>query len=80
MFRTLIIIAAALLVFLIIKNRLNNRSLQKKKAHSTRFNGMVKCLQCGTYIPGKEAIISGTDKFCCQQHQRDWEKGHRNND
>jgi ribosomal protein S26 len=80
MFRTLIIIAAAVLVFLIIKNRLNGKSLKQKNAHSTKTDVMVKCLQCGTYIPKKEAIISGTDKFCCQQHQRDWEKGHSDRD
>lgn len=78
MFRTLIIIAALLLVFLIIKNRLNSRRLQPKKPGSTTTDNMVKCLQCETYIPRKEAIISGTEIFCCKQHQRDWEKGHKN--
>jgi uncharacterized protein len=80
MFRTLIIIAAVVLVFLIIKNRLNSRNPQQKKVPSTKADKMVKCLQCGTYIPRKEAIISGTENFCCQQHQRDWEKGHSNSD
>jgi len=78
MLRTLIIIAALLLVFIIIKNRLNSRSLQQKKPGSTTTDNMVKCLQCETYIPRKEAIISGTESFCCEQHQRDWEKGHKN--
>jgi len=78
MFRTLIIIAALLLVFLIIKNRLNSRSLQQKKPGSATTDNMVKCLQCETYIPRKEAIISGTESFCCRQHQRDWEKDHKN--
>jgi len=78
MLRTLIIIAALLLVFIIIKNRLNSRSLQQKKPGSTTTDNMVKCLQCETYIPRKEAIISGTESFCCRQHQRDWEKGHKN--
>ena len=80
MFRTLIIIAVVVLVFLIIKNRLNSRNLPQKKTQSKKTDDMVKCLQCGTYIPRKEAIISGTDKFCCQQHHRDWEKGHSHRD
>jgi hypothetical protein len=80
MFRTLIIIAALLLVFLIIKNRLNSSRPQQKKPGSTTTDNMVKCLQCQTYIPGKEAIISGTESFCCKQHQRDWEKNHKNRD
>jgi ribosomal protein S26 len=79
MFRTLIIIAALLLVYLIIKNRLNSSRPQQKKTGSTTDN-MVKCLQCETYIPKKEAIISGTETFCCEQHQRDWELNHKNRD
>ena len=78
MFRTLIIVAALVLVFLIIKNRLNGRSLQQQKPASAKSDNMVKCLQCETYIPGKEAIISGTETFCCKQHQRDWEQSHKN--
>lgn len=80
MFRILIIIAALLLVYLIIKNRLNSRRLEQNKPGSTTTNNMVKCLQCETYIPRKEAIISGTESFCCTQHQRDWEKNHKNRD
>jgi len=78
MFRTLIIIAALLLVFLILKNRLNSRRPLQKKPGSTTTDNMVKCLQCETYISRKEAIISGTESFCCKQHQRDWEKNHKN--
>ena len=77
MFRTLIIIAAILLLFLIIKNRLGSRNLQQKKPDPAAADKMVKCLQCKTYIPGKEAIISGTEVFCCKQHQRDWERDHQ---
>ena len=80
MFRTVIIIAALLLVYLIIKNRLNSSRPQQKKTGSATTDKMVKCLQCETYIPGKEAIISGTESFCCKQHQRDWEKNHKNRD
>ena len=77
MFRIIIILAALLLVFLIIKNRLNSRSIQEKKTGSTTTDEMVKCLQCKAYIPRKEAIISGTEIFCCRQHQRDWENSHQ---
>ena len=77
MLRTLVIVAAALLVFLIIKNRLDGRRLQRKKPGPASTEKMVKCLQCETYIPRKEAIISGTEIFCCKQHQRDWEKSHQ---
>ncbi len=78
MFRTLVIIAAMLLIFLIIKNRLTSRSPRQKKPDAAASDEMVKCVQCKTYIPRKEAIISGTEIFCCKQHQRDWETHHRN--
>ena len=77
MLRTLIIIAALLLVYLVIKNRLTRRSPTRKSPDSTATDEMVKCQQCKTYIPRKEAIISGTEIFCCKQHQRDWEKDHQ---
>ena len=77
MLRTLVVIAALLLIYLIIKNRLAGRSPRKQKPDWTASDEMVKCLQCQTYIPRKEAIISGTEIFCCKQHQRDWEKDHR---
>jgi uncharacterized protein len=77
MFRILIIIAALLLVYLIVKNRLTRRGPGKKSPVSTVTDEMVKCLQCKTYIPRKEAIISGTEIFCCKQHQRDWESDHK---
>ena len=76
MLRTLIIVAALALVFVIIKNRIGTRRLQQKKPASAKPDDMVKCLQCQTYIPAKEAIISGTETFCCKQHQRDWEHRH----
>ena len=77
MLRTLVIVAAALLVYLIIKNRLDNRRLRQRNTASATTEKMVKCLQCETYIPRKEAIISGTEVFCCKQHQRDWESDHK---
>ena len=77
MFRTLIIVAAALLVFLIIKKSFTGRSLQRRRPSAATTEKMVQCVQCETYIPRKEAIISGTDTFCCRQHQRDWELDHQ---
>ena len=77
MFRILVIVAALVLVFVIIKNRLGSRSLQQKKTRSVKTDDMVKCPQCETYIPRKEAIISGNETFCCKQHERDWEKSHK---
>lgn len=35
---------------------------------------MVKCRQCGTYIPEQEAIESNGSQYCCEQHRRDAEE------
>jgi uncharacterized protein len=81
MFRVIIIIAALLLIYLIVKNRPSSRrSHRQKNRGSAAPDDMVKCLQCKTYIPKKEAIISGTEIFCCKQHQRDWESNHQHRD
>ncbi len=77
MLRVIIIVAALLLVYLALKNRLDKRRSRQGKPDSTATDEMVKCLQCKTYIPRKEAIISGTEIFCCRQHQRDWDKNHQ---
>ena len=77
MLRVLVIIAVLLLVYVLIRNRLSRRTLKPGNTGSTAADEMVKCLQCQTYIPRKEAIISGTESFCCKQHQRDWEQNHQ---
>ena len=79
MFRTLIILAAVVVIFMIVKNRLSRRQQQPAKVRAAKTDDMTKCLQCETYIPKKEAIISGSDAFCCPQHLRDWEQSHKHN-
>ncbi len=73
MFRTLIIIVALLLVFLLVKNLLAKKRLQRPLNKPDQTSGnTVQCMQCKTYIPDSEAIIAGQQFFCCQQHKRDW--------
>lgn len=71
MLRSLIIIAAIVLVFMLVKNRLQNKSPARSETGSS--SNTVKCLQCDTYIPASEAITSENNHFCCSQHQRDWQ-------
>jgi hypothetical protein len=73
MFRSLIIIAALVLVYLLIKNRLKARSANKPKNPPISPEDTVQCLECKTYVPHAEAITSENNFFCCKQHQRDWQ-------
>jgi hypothetical protein len=73
MFRSLIIIAALVLVFLLIKNRLRARNTSKPKTSSNNSEDTLQCIECKTYVPRIEAIASDDGTFCCKQHQRDWQ-------
>jgi len=73
MFRSLIIIAALALVYLLIKNRLQARRTNKPKTSSNSSKDTVQCLECEIYVPHTEAISSEDKYFCCKQHQRDWQ-------
>jgi hypothetical protein len=73
MFRSLIIIAALVFVYLIIKNRLQARHINKPETSSNHSEDTVQCLECEAYIPHAEAIPLQDKHFCCKQHQRDWQ-------
>jgi hypothetical protein len=73
MFRSLIIVAALALVYLLIKNRLQARHINKPKTSSSSSEDTVQCLECKAYVPHTEAISSEDKHFCCKQHQRDWQ-------
>ena len=70
MLRSLIIVAAIILVFLLIKNRLRNKT--PSRSESKTGSDTVMCKQCNTYIPADEAFTEDDNFFCCRQHQRDW--------
>lgn len=74
MFRSLIIIAALIMVYLLVKNRLQQRQLNKTQK-TTRAN-TVQCMQCEIYIPDNEAVSIDKQHFCCKQHLRDWQASH----
>ena len=77
MARTLFIIAALVLVYLIIKNRnVARRPEQTHDAGARRQDQLVQCAQCGVRVPSSEAVTAGDQQFCCPQHQRDWQKQH----
>jgi len=54
---------------------LQNRAEPKPKPEKSN-EPMVKCEQCGVYLPQKEALVSADQKndhahyFCCKKHQQ----------
>lgn len=75
MLRTLIIVAALILVFLLVRSRLRlGKSTREHTTATEDVSTMVQCLSCKTYVPANEAVHEGELAFCCQQHLRDWNK------
>jgi hypothetical protein len=72
MLRTLIIVAALIIVFLLLRNRLRAGRASGAESPSSETTRMVQCLSCETYVPASEAVSDGDRQFCCQQHLRDW--------
>jgi hypothetical protein len=74
MFRSLIIVAALALIYLLIKNHLQSRKSRRQNSTPHSSKDTAQCAECETYIPHNEAIFSDKQTFCCKQHQRDWQK------
>jgi uncharacterized protein len=75
--RLLIIIVGIFLVYLLLKRYL--RSLQKpaqppQAQQSTQGEDMVRCVVCGVNTPRSEAIYSGGEYFCCNEHRQSHQK------
>lgn len=63
--RILILIAIGLLLYVIIGNLLRRNKL---KSPALLTEKMVKCQHCGLHILEQEAIQSGDDYYCSQEH------------
>lgn len=65
--RILVLIAIALLLYIIIGNLLR----KNKKTPTIATQKMVKCEHCGVHIPEGESVQSGKDFFCSKAHLDD---------
>lgn len=72
MLRNLIIIAAIIIVFMILRKRFAGSGKPDKISGTSASTQMVQCQSCDTYVPENEAVREGKHFFCCQQHLRDW--------
>ncbi len=71
--RLLAIIVGIALVYLVLKRYVRN--LQKPSQPTSvqqpgQGEDMVRCAVCGVNTPRSEAIFSGGDYFCCDEHRQ----------
>lgn len=71
--RLIVIIAGIALVYLVLKRYV--RSLQQpaqppQARQAGQSEDMVRCAVCGVNTPRSEAIFSGGDYFCCDEHRQ----------
>jgi uncharacterized protein len=71
--RLIVIIAGIALVYLVLKRYV--RSLQKPPQTGPvqqpgQGEDMVRCAVCGVNTPRSEAIFSGGNYFCCDEHRQ----------
>ncbi len=60
-----------LVIFLLLKKKLGNRSLPGDKPSSPpTVEDMVKCAHCGVNLPRSEAIFSQGEFFCTPEHHQ----------
>lgn len=71
MFRTLFIILALVLAYLIIRRlwQSEKRKLEHKQQNQTQqTEHMQRCAYCKVYIPDSEAIRFNGKTYCCNKH------------
>ena len=72
MFRGLIILVAIVIIYLLAKRLLGQKTASSNIPTPTSEN-MLQCSECGSFTPQNETIIDGEQCFCCKQHQQDWQ-------
>lgn len=64
--RILVLLAIALLLYIIISNLLRKNSNTINRADKTEK--MVKCELCGLHVVERESFHEGGHYFCCNDH------------
>jgi len=70
MSRLFLLVAIALVVYLLLKSYRRNVPQQDK----TVAEDMVRCAYCGVHLPKGESILSGGIFFCCAEHRDAYRK------
>jgi uncharacterized protein len=70
MSRLFLMLAIALVVYLLIRSYRKNVPQQDK----TVTEDMVRCEHCGVHLPKGESILAGGNFFCCAEHRDAFKK------
>ncbi len=70
MSRLFLLVAIAVVVYLLIKSYRKNVPQQDK----TVAEDMVRCVHCGVHLPKSESILAGGHFFCCAEHRDAYRK------
>jgi uncharacterized protein len=65
--RVLIYLLGIALVVWILFRLAKKPGLENKP--SKKVGDMVRCTQCGTFVPRNEAVQEGERYYCCEQHR-----------
>jgi uncharacterized protein len=65
MSRLFLLIAIAVVVYLLIKSYRRNVPKQDNPV----AEDMVRCAHCGVHLPKSESILAGGNFFCCAEHR-----------
>jgi uncharacterized protein len=65
MSRLFLLIAIAVVVYLLIKSYRKNVPKQDNPV----AEDMVRCAHCGMHLPKSESILAGGNFFCCAEHR-----------
>lgn len=70
MSRLLLLIAIAVVVYLLLKSYRRNPPAQDQSV----AEDMVRCVHCGVHLPKSESILSGGSFFCSIEHRDAYRK------
>jgi len=80
MTRLLTLLAIAWFGWQFVKNYLRKQALRGNREAERRQQQpivIVKCQQCQLHLPENEAVASGSQWFCCDEHRNLWQKAQR---
>jgi uncharacterized protein len=71
----LLLIAAAVLVYCIVRSNWRRRT-KAGRPEKTAAETMVRCAKCGIHLPREESLMVRGEYYCCAEHQQHNDPGH----
>jgi len=64
----LLLIAGVMLVYWMVKSKVR-RNAQGRGPHAAAGEKMVRCADCGIYLPRGESLTQNDRFYCCAEHR-----------